>query len=318
MGSEVKYLNLTSFETHLKTAAERLPPVYAVISPCRFERKKIVRSLLDTLHLCGDLLTVEGDEVTLDEIFSHLNTQSILAPFSLLVIESCEKMKKNLTTALATYIQKPNPKALLLLSSETAKGVQELYVACKKDMVVCDLSGEKPWERKKRLEKELISLAAQKNKRLDLQTAQNLIDRIGIDLPTLEQEVAKLIAYVGDRKEIVQGDLEAISLVNVPSLSWQVIEELVLTGKVPPLPKIDAGQLFPLIGQLRYQLHTAVEMSTYLSQRRTFDDIQSAFPQMQKCTSRRKFRQWEKNHSPIFDTPCKHCSKLSCLQKIAR
>jgi DNA polymerase-3 subunit delta len=92
----------------------------------------------------------------------------------------------------------------------------------------------------------------------------------------LEQEVIKLICYVGERKEIKLEDIQAISATCKTKEGWQIADDLVWSGK---LLKIDEEvELFALIGQIRFYLEKGLMIASLVEQGKSLQDISDGYP----------------------------------------
>lgn len=254
-----------------------------MISPCAFERKKIVDEIFKAQKKGIDLLELDSkDEDALQKALEHLNTTSLFAETAAVFLNGAEGFVKKDKENLTHYLKNPLLSSLLILGSSTAKGLQDLYAAGKKEMVVCDLSAEKPWEKRKRLEKMLVSHASSLGKALRLELALFLIDQVGADLSLLIQEVHKLAAFTGERTEISKQDIETISCHGTSGVTWEWIDELVLSELKVERKEIGDSEFFILLGQLRYKLQQALEISVCMHQNMSFDEIQERFPSFQR------------------------------------
>lgn len=184
-----------------------------------------------------------------------LETKSLFGT-ALLVFDGVDKLKKGELEALTKYLERPSPFAYLILGS--GKSSEALYHAGKKEMVLLDLSLEKPWEREKRLLGWLVAESRKNQKNLTPEAANYLLQSVGPDRAFLEQELNKLFCYAGERAEIGLKDIRAIGSSDRTETVWQVAEALVWRGvRVPE----EFAAEFGLISGVRTQLQAGAELS---------------------------------------------------------
>ena len=253
----MKYQNLASFEKHLQQAAKlHLSRIYLVVASCPYERRKIAEKISAVIGL--DMHVKEGQ---LEEMIAELNTASLFSKEQLLYLDGVDKLKKNGLALLADYVARPSPFAYLLLGAGSSKQLDDLYAKGKKELVVCDLSNEKPWDRKDRLKRALIDEAAKAGKRLKNDAVEHLLENVGLNLLGLEQELVKLITYVGERQELLLHDVQALCGAQKSVLPWQLAEAIVWKENVQQTGKIELALLLPLLSQTRSQLQQGLALA---------------------------------------------------------
>lgn len=265
----MKYQNLAAFEKHLKQAAQvQLARVFLIVSPCSYERKKIAEKILAAIQLKEGAVDCHKQDGSVDEVkewLDSLNTTSLLSARQALFLDGIDKLKKNGLAPLADYAAKPSPFSYLLLGASAGKALAELYTKGKKELVACDLSDEKPWDRKDRLKRMLVEYAAQGGKRIHGDALDELIEAVGLSLPGLEQEVDKLIAYAGSRSDLTAADVCALCAAHTSPTLWQ-LADAIAWKETPPIVEesVDLGLLLPLLSQLRTQFQHGLAASLLL------------------------------------------------------
>lgn len=259
----MKFYQFSSFEKHLNQG----PPYYGslgylVIASCPYERKKIAEKIFLTLkkkegevEFCSRSCNLQS----LSSILEEVDTFSLTGMTRVFYLDGVDKLKPEGLDLLSSYLVRPVEKSphfssFFIFGASSAKPMGEFYSKGKRELVVCDLSEEKPWEKKERLKKHCIQFALEQGKRFQGDGVERLIERIGLDFSHLEQEVTKLICYVGEKKEIDGQAVEALSSRNPKESLWQMAEEILWDKKLPLSLKTDPTLLFPLISQLRIQL----------------------------------------------------------------
>lgn len=281
----MKYQNWVSFEKHLNEAApHHLSLVYLAVTSCSYERKKIFHEIVKAIQKKDKETSIESydtAETSIDTVIDQLNSLPLFSGFRVVTLDGIDKLKKEGLESLATYSQRPSPFCFLILGASTAKNLTALYQKGKKEVIALDLSDEKPWDRKSRLERHLFLVAQKEGKSLNPDAAAYLLDHIGLNLANLEQEMLKLLCFVGERQKIGLDDVRKICPTEKSSNSWQLAESVIWeTSLVKTEPLIDLSWLLAFIGQLRYQLQTGCQIASYLEQKMTPDEIGRLFPQM--------------------------------------
>lgn len=304
MGTDrLKFQNLSAFEKHLSQAAKvHLSRIFLVISSCPYERKKIIEKVIAAVkakHSDLAIHTQDAQQGALEEKIDELNTASLFSGQQLVYLDGIEKLKKNGLALLADYAADPSPFAYLLLGAGSGKGLDDFYDKGKKELIVCDLSSEKPWDRKDRLKHYLIDKVAKVGKRLSGEAAEILLESVGASLPYLEQEADKLITYTGERREISLADVNALCVAQKSENLWQIAEAIV--WKESP-PKIDENSdlLFPLISQVRTQLQNGLMIAILLERGAAHHEITHYLPTVKPATLDRILPIAKARKSPFF------------------
>jgi DNA polymerase-3 subunit delta len=283
----LKYQSLPAFEKHLDQAAKiQLSRVFLVVSPCSYERKKIVGKIIAAIQSREgeiDLQVHEGAQEAAEEVVNGLNTISILMGKQVVYLDGVDKFKKNGLALLANYAARPSPFSYLLLGAASGKSLVDLYAKGKKDLIACDLSDEKPWDRKDRFKRMLMDYAAKVGKRLSGDALEHLLENVGLNLPGLEQEVEKLITYAGERCELTLEDVHSLCSAQKSATLWQLAEAIAWKEPFPKLD-IDLNLLFPLFSQLRTQFQHGLTLSILLERGTPYADIASYVPSLKPGT----------------------------------
>ena len=285
----MKYQNLSAFEKHLdQPAPAHLSRIFLLVVPCSYERKKIVETIARAIGKReGDLhlTTKEASPSSWEGTHEKLNTFSLFGGKEAIFLDGIDKLKKANLTEIALYSANPSPLAFLILGAASGKTLSEIYTKGKKEVIVCDLSDEKPWERKERLKRYLAQFAGASGKRIDSAALDCFLENVGLNLPALEQELFKVITYVGERPQVTAADVEALCVQNKSSTIWQMAESLVWKGSLPPeTTPIDLSLLLPLISQLRSQIQQGLTLALLQEQGFGVGEISHTLPQLRSQT----------------------------------
>jgi len=284
LGRALKLQSVAAFEKHLHEAfPDHISPVYLVVTSCDFERKKMVEKITQLLlhhDARSHLEHFDGEHASIEAVLGHLNTRSLFGGQSLAVVDRIVK-----SDPLLAYLQAPNPEACLILASPAMKPAADLYQKGKKEMVVLDLSEEKPWERQRRLQEWLLVEAKKEGKVLQSDALGYLFENVGPDMPGLHQEFLKTLCYVGERAAITLKDVQAISPQRSLATAWQLAEGVVWGKEAVPEEKTsDVGFLLMFLGQLRYHFQTGLRLAEYLEKKLHPAEIARQFPTLRSHT----------------------------------
>jgi len=184
-------------------------PVYILTGDEEFLKRQARIAL--TPYLLGDadpsfaLSAYPGDLSQWSTILSELQTLPFLAPRRVVVIEQADPFVTEHRQKLEKYLLKPAAGVLILdvrtwpANTKLAKAIpDQATIVCK-----APKSAQLPGWCVQRARSEY-------GKELDQQAAQLLVDFIEPSLGLLDQELAKLAVYVGDRASITAADVDVL------------------------------------------------------------------------------------------------------------
>lgn len=273
----MRFQKLEVLETHVKEAFQRhLSPIYGVICPSEGERKKILKDLSQKLSIPSDTQKF----ALFKEAIQHLSSASLFSEKVCAIFDGVEFLSKKELELLIQYVKSPNSKGHLILGAGDPKVFNEIYKIGKKEMVILDLSKEKPWEKKERLRGFVLQKLGADRVKIAPDALELFIEGTLGDRLLMEQEIDKLLCYLGSRKQITKTDLEMISCFSEELNIFQWARDLVWEGKAALSIPGDLSILLPLIGQLRHQLEMGLKMSALLQKETSDQEIAKAFPKL--------------------------------------
>ena len=194
---------------HLRS--EEPLPVYAVIGEEAFARSQAVAAL--RAAVLGDaspdlaLSQYLGSEITdAAELLDELRTPPFLAPRRLVVVEGATAFAKNAKDVLVKYLDKPSRTGVLVLVLDKLPRNEKLGRAVRNVGMAVECRAP----RERELPGWIAGRARAHGKRMDSRAARRLADCVGVNLPVLDQSLAKLALYVGDRADIAEADVDAL------------------------------------------------------------------------------------------------------------
>ncbi len=232
----MKYLKMDPFQKHLNEALPDHPSsVYFVLIADVDERRFVAERIVSKLGL----FTQWCDGETFARELENL---SLFAKKRVLVCDSYEGKELPLSDDI------------LIL---TYKSPTSLSKKLEKEGVTLDLSGEKPWDRKSRLQRWLLEIAHARGKKLHPTAATYFLEFSPDTFAPLVSEVEKAMVYVGDEKEITLQAVKTIATLDPKQNGWQLSEAAVWGGAAV----LGDTDLYSLVGQLRYQLSLGLQIA---------------------------------------------------------
>ena len=313
----MKFQNLTSFEKHLP--ASSVSSAYIIACPDADERSKILEGIVEWLckkHPASEVFASSGSEDPFSKVVENLSTRPLFSSHVIVKLDAAGELNKKEREVLEGFILKPSEFAFLVLGTSSLKEFSDICTKAKNDVVVLDLSQEKPWDRQRRLQQWLIDKCLKEGKKISQQVSVELLDACGPDIMLVEQELLKLIAYVGERPFISSEDVKKIGVNYVLPSGWQMADSLVFEGKSPIKdPSFDLSDLLPLLGQVRYHLNTARQFAFHLSQGVAREEIARLFPHVRQNSFDKYLQLSIAHHLTFFDEALKFLFKIELLSK---
>ncbi len=292
MGDVVKFNRATAFEKHLsQIQKEHLAPVYLLAIPDAYERKRMAEQVAMRMRFFypdSTFVTKEAAQITLRSLMDELNTISLFEKNRIIFYDFIHSIKKEELDGLTRYFANPTKSTYLLIGVSQAKIAQEIYMEGKKDLISCDFTEEKPWDRKERLKNYLKKFITYRKKNCSLSLIEQLLEKRGMDLAILEQDLEKIITFIGERPEIQEQDLVDICTDEKLANSWQLSDAILFSKqKLTIDSEIEISLLLSLIGQMRLQVQRGLEIRILLEKKISHAEISAKFSVIKK-------NQWEK------------------------
>jgi DNA polymerase-3 subunit delta len=178
-------------------------PIAVVYGKERFLKleaiKEIARAVLGPDSDDLSLTRLPGPDADLKTVVDSLLTVSMWNPRQVVLVEDADEFVSNFREGLEAYLDRPAKKAVLLLDVKSWPNNTRLakkVVAIGLPLDCGELKGAAllGWITK--------ACKSRHGKKIDRQAAQLLVDLAGAELGLIDQELAKLAAYVGDAPAI--------------------------------------------------------------------------------------------------------------------
>ena len=186
-------------------------PVYAIIGDEAFARSQAIAALRKAVLADADpdlaLSQYLGSDIEdASKLFDELRTTPFLAPRRLVLVESAAPFVAKAKEPLLKYLAKPSRTGVLVLVLEKLARNEKLGKAVRN--IGMAIACKAPRDRE--LPGWIGARARVHGKRMDSAAARRLAECVGINLPMLDQNLAKLALYVGQRDTITEADVDAL------------------------------------------------------------------------------------------------------------
>jgi DNA polymerase-3 subunit delta len=224
-----------------RTPAGPPQPIYVLHGDEDFLKRQVLAAVRQ--RLLGDdpdsmgFSTLAGETATFAGVHDDLETLPFLSARRLVVVEQADPFVTKYRAALEGYLAKPAAHGTLVLEVKFWPATTRLYklvdpnaaIACKAPSADKLSAWSVQWA------------SRQHGKALTPEAASMLVDLVGQHLGMLDQELAKLAAYVGDAKQI---DVEAVDCVVGHSREEQIFKIFSAIGANQP------GEALAILGRV--------------------------------------------------------------------
>lgn len=316
----MKFTRATAFEKHLSQAKkEHLSPVYLLAIPDAYERRRMAEQVamrIQAFYPDSLFIVKQSAQITLNAFMDELNVISLFEKNRIILYDYVQSVKPEELKNLVRYFANPSNSTYVLIGISQAKIAQEIYMRGKKDLICCDFTEEKPWGRKERIKNYLKQFTLSKGKQCSLLLIEQLLERRGVDLAVLEQDIEKVITFIGNRLEIQSQDIETICTDQKLANSWQLSDSILFSKqKITLDSEIDSAQLLSLLGHLRIQLQRGLEMRALLEKNLPSAEIFVQFPTLKRNQGEKLFSFVQKHSQRSLIQALHHLFQIEMLAK---
>jgi DNA polymerase III subunit delta len=321
MGCLLKFQQYAALQKHIQDSSslKQTTRLFLIIHPQREERRKLLENLsgeIKQYNSGATTLFLEAEQVEWGQVHDSLMTPSLFGEDEIVIWNGLKNLSESVLDKIRDYILNPSPSAFFLMGAESAKGFSDLYQKTKKELVLLDFSDEKPWNKEKRVQSEMVRLVQKEGKSILPDAFSRLTFLSGSDPLILESELIKIITYVGDRKEISVKDVDAICASSSIATGWQLSEGLVWEDTLSlSETSIDLTFLLSFLGQVRFYLQQGRQVGWCLQQKKDFEETSKFLPQL-------KIAQFQKVRSALrsrkmayFDAALESLYEVELLSK---
>lgn len=265
-GAKLRLEQISLWDKHLQSEGE-IPNMSLISFPDREERKGLLDKMVRYIqkkHPKSSIFFADAEEVPWKQIWDQMSTLSLFKDPEVIIWDGVKQLTETQEEALIRLFGSSTKDLFLVFGSESAKSFSSLFQKASSGVMFLDLTGEKSWEKQKRLEQELYRWAQSEGKTLAPEAAYSLLALCGGDAVALESEWKKCLCFVAERSSILQRDVLAVGSASLHATGWQIAESWIWGGDLKAsLPLIDLSFLLAFMGQLRYQLMQVNQMEVY-------------------------------------------------------
>lgn len=211
---------------YLKSPASQEPGVaVALFGPERFLKhlalEALFRQVLGPDADDESVVRLRGDMVDLPTVVDTLLTISMWNPRQVVVVEDADEFVSNHREGLEKYLERPAKKSVLVLDVKSWPSNTKLAKKVAQIGLPLECASMKPAE----LVGWLIAWCpSHHGKKLDRAAAQTLIELAGTELGMLDQELAKLASFVGEKGTIDSPAVEALVGGWKAETTWKMLD----------------------------------------------------------------------------------------------
>lgn len=276
----MKFNQGSAFSKHLQASPQHLSQAYLILCPQEEDRREFIRAAVSALcakQPSAEISTYDADK---NADLRALLSPSLFSQERIAVISNVEECTKSDFELLLHILAKPLPGIYLVFGASAKKQAEALMEQGKKELIVLDLSAEKPWDRQRRIKEEFFLQLKSQGKAISPEAWQALVESCGYEVTLLKQQIEKILVYIGDASRIELKDVAAHCRKADQELNWRLIEKLVWDEATWECPAEleDPSDLFPWLSSLRSHLRTGLKLAALSKQGLTLEEIARAIP----------------------------------------
>lgn len=181
-------------------------------------------------------MLIENSKIDYNSLSEYLMTLPFFSEKRVVILDRTDVIKNGKDQFLNILKSLPDTSCVIICENKVDKKTKA-YKWIKNNQYVREFLKKDQTE--KVLLKWIASMLARENKRIREADAAYFLERIGNDMYMLQNETAKLIAYVGDRDEIRREDIESISSGEVENKIFDMISAIAAGQKQKALSCYD-------------------------------------------------------------------------------
>lgn len=287
----MKCPNIRGLKQYLdSTPPQQRAPIFLLVATDQYPRKEAEDLLVKFLVPKGastdlSVSIFSGEGLAPALLTDELQMMSMFCPRRLIIVHQADALNSAAIEGLINYCDNPNPAVTLILSMESINRATTFYKRLEKAGMVLDIAEEKSWQKEKTLEVWIREKVAESKKNIAPDAVRIMLRFLGTDQDLLDNEIEKIICYIGDRPSITVQDVQAVCVRMPLETVWQLGEAVftrnggaavrvmrdLLTGDAPFLT---------LLRQLRSQFQTEFKVCSILSGGGHRDEVSRMFPYM--------------------------------------
>jgi DNA polymerase-3 subunit delta len=209
-----------------KTPSADPQPIYVLHGDEDFLKRQVLLTLRE--RILGDgtdsfgYSTHAGESATYAAVHDELETLPFLSKRRLVIVNNADPFVSRNRAALEAYIAKPAATGSLVLDMKSWPSNTRLYrIVASSGVIACNTP------KADKLGDWCVRWASSHyDKALTVAAARMLVDLVGLHMGMLDQEMAKLTAYVGDAKRIDVDDVDQLVGHSREESTWKIFDAI--------------------------------------------------------------------------------------------
>jgi len=277
----MKFYQIGPFQDYIKTATLK-KGLFLIISGDDFERHSLLeKTVLSLPHENDFSISRYGFSHQIEAVIESMSTLSLFGSRPIVVLDEVEMKKTGDINLFLDFLRRQNGDIYLVVGAKSKKTISSLVSFFDKEGIVLDMTSEKIWDKEKRFISYLMQKCADENKLVEYDAILFLVKKVGLDAAILENEIKKVITYVGDKKYITSKDISDICLSSLQYSLWQLSEKIVWKQELDlSFPHMDASFFHGLIASIRIQLQQGLKMASLIEKNTSPTAYKSYFPRL--------------------------------------
>ncbi|MEZ6049155.1 MAG: DNA polymerase III subunit delta [Planctomycetaceae bacterium] len=210
-----------------KPAETTLKPVIVLYGPDRFLQQSALKILTEQLLGADDpeMSRVEftGKDVDLRTVLDEVRTISMWGDTRLVVVDDADEFVSAHRSGLEKYVEKPSSKSTLILKVKSWPKNTRIAKQADKTGLALECS---PLTGGRLIQWLMAEAKRQYQKKMDNDAAHLLVELIGNDIGQVQQELEKLVNYVGDEQAIHLEDVRKLVGGWKAETTWVMLDAL--------------------------------------------------------------------------------------------
>lgn len=239
--------------------------------------EKIFRLLVDPNFKDFNYKLIYADEESPSVIIDEAKTLPFMGTKKILVIKNIDKVKKEDNEAFTDYCLSPSPSSCVIFTGEVIDRRRKFFQVVSNGGIVVRFGSLSDKDLNSWIKKKLEGY----NFKISEEALSYLKNFIGNDLRIINNELEKVVSFVGERSEIRLEDIEAVSgdihfrsIFELSlSIGWKkeedalrLINKILLQGESP----------LKILGLISYQIRSIMLTKFYLKKRYSLMEISKA------------------------------------------
>lgn len=203
-----------------------LKPVYLIFGDQELLLERALERLQKRVAEAGgsefDVDVLDGDTGDVDAVIASANILPLMAERRLVIVRRADRFSTAALGVLADYARNPNPSTtLVLVAKKIAKNLR-IYKA------IDALGGVAEYKapEKRNYPHTVVQMFADRGKTIGLDAAEVLVRAVGYDLQRLDMEIAKVIAFTGERVTLSRDDIEQVMTTAAPTSIFEFLDAI--------------------------------------------------------------------------------------------